>query len=458
MGGRFGRRAAAEFAFRFGNAGPRAAPAPAQPLRPRLPLCSQRDVRMRYGTMTLPMALRPAPCPAPAAACLTDDESWAALAGPAQLPLPGTEVWMSWWWLRSWWEAYGARRQLRVLALHASPPLLCPLFCERRRGLRRLAFLGSDCRRHRLPHPGSDFAVCAQRWAELLAARRDWDVFDLRALPQAQAAAWIAALRALRLPLGPAHAWRQWYVALDRPWPQVEADFRPGLLSNLAKRDRALRRLGPLEFRLVEDAAGLAAVFDECLAIEASGWKGAGGTALACDPRGREFYRNVTRRAAAQGALWLALLYSGPTLIAFQLYLRSGDTLSGLRIGHRHDWRRHAPGMVLQRLVLERAHQLGFAEMDFSGGDEPFKSDWSASARTLVDVCAFHRTLRGCLAWRASQFRRRLKPPAAAVPPPPPPAAAAVPSPAGSPSRPPAASQSPQTARSPNTPSPATAG
>ncbi len=351
---------------------------------------------MRYGTVVFPTAVPPSAAP------LTEDQSWAALAGPA---LPASEVWMSGWWLRSWWEAYGRGRHLRLLAL-PSPPAVLPLFCERRHGRRRLAFLGSDCRRHQLAHPGPDFAPWAQRWAALLAARRDWDVLDLRALPERQADAWMAALRALRLPLAPARRWRQWYVPLARPWPQVEAGFRPGLLCNLAKRQRALRRLGPLQLQLVEDGAGAEAVFDQCLAIEASGWKGAAGTALACDPAGCDFYRRVLRRAAAQGALWLALLSSGATLIAFQLYLRSGPTLSGLRIGHRHDWRRYAPGMVLQWLVLERAHQLGFAELDFSGGDQPFQSDWTASARAVVDVCAYHHTLRGRLAWRAHQLRR----------------------------------------------------
>ena len=105
-------------------------------------------------------------------------------------------------------------------------------------------------------------------------------------------------------------------------------------------------------------------------------------------------------RAAATGALYLALLYSNDALIAFSFCLRHHRVLGGVKIAYHDGWRRYAPGSVLTYRLLQRLQQQGAAELDFSGGDDPYKAEWTPYARTLADLRAFNRTARG----RAAAF------------------------------------------------------
>jgi len=303
--------------------------------------------------------------------------------------------WMSALWLRTWWEVYGGQRQARVISLPAPEPAEWPMYQENDRHLRSLGLLGYSYCRHSLPQPENIPALAAQ-----LAAQRDWDTLHFTGLPLDQARRWCDGLRAARLTASVSLAHQQRYLPLDRTWPEIEAEMRPSLRSNVHRRERMLEKLGPLQLRVHTQPDGLASIFEECVALESSGWKGKQRTALAYLPDARRFYRTLAFRAAATGALYLALLYSNDALIAFSFCLRHHRVLGGVKIAYHDGWRRYAPGSVLTYRLLQRLQQQGAAELDFSGGDDPYKAEWTPYARTLADLRAFNRTARG----RAAAF------------------------------------------------------
>lgn len=300
------------------------------------------------------------------------------------------DIWTSELWLETWWEVFGAGSERYGLQPASPPNVHWPLYRERYRLRRRVALLGNDYCRHHL--------ACPDRIPDLVAAlagRRDWDELMLTGLPVDQAHLWLERLAAAGLPARIEPGCLQRYVALDRPWAEVEADFRPTLLSNVRRRERALRRLAPLELRVQTEPAGLDKVFEACLRLEASGWKGERGTAMISRPESRRFYTLLTHRAAAAGALYLSQLYSGEVLIAFSLGLRGGRALAGVKIAYLDSWRRYAPGTILKYLLLRRLHAARFTEMDLGGGDAPYKADWTPYTRALASLHAYNRTLPG---------------------------------------------------------------
>lgn len=311
--------------------------------------------------------------------------------------------WMSAVWLDTWWEVYGAQRRPRMLSLPDDEQAQWPMYEERDRHLRSLGLLGYSYCRHSLPQPESIPALAAQ-----LAAQRDWDTLHFTGLPLDQARRWCDSLRAARLSASVLPAHQQRYLPLDRPWVEIEAEMRPSLLSNVHRRERMLEKLSPLQMRVQTDSGGLGPIFEECVALEASGWKGAQKTALAFLPEAQRFYRNLAFRAAAVDALHWALLYSGDTLIAFSFCLRRHRVLGGVKIAYHHDWRRYAPGLVLTYRLLQLLHREGMAELDFAGGDDAYKAEWTPHARALGDLRAFNRTLRGRTATIVARTRAQL--------------------------------------------------
>lgn len=90
------------------------------------------------------------------------------------------------------------------------------------------------------------------------------------------------------------------------------------------------------------------------LAIEASGWKGKAGTALASRRGDAAFYREVTARFGASGRLCLYSLEAEGKTLAMQTSLRAGSTLFDWKVGYDERFARYGPGAQLQLRVPDK--------------------------------------------------------------------------------------------------------
>lgn len=101
------------------------------------------------------------------------------------------------------------------------------------------------------------------------------------------------------------------------------------------------------------------------LALEAAGWKGRGGTALASHPGHGRMLGAVCERFAARGDLQLLALGGGGSVAAMQCNLRSQDGLFCFKVAYDEGLGRHAPGVQLEVAALDRlAHDERTAWMD----------------------------------------------------------------------------------------------
>jgi hypothetical protein len=80
--------------------------------------------------------------------------------------------------------------------------------------------------------------------------------------------------------------------------------------------------------------APISTVLADIVRLEASGWKGENGTAMASDPRMSRFYLDVAHQAARRGMLRLMCLRLDGRLLAFDYSLRSKSTLYNLKVAH----------------------------------------------------------------------------------------------------------------------------
>ncbi len=118
--------------------------------------------------------------------------------------------------------------------------------------------------------------------------------------------------------------------------------------SDLARRRRALsKKLGLADELSTRTRSDVDAAVEDFLRLEASGWKGRAGTALAGDPRHAEFFRTVCGRLAAEDRLWLRSLGTEDRVAAMSCEFITGKTMSAFKIAFDEELRSAAPGVLL---------------------------------------------------------------------------------------------------------------
>jgi CelD/BcsL family acetyltransferase involved in cellulose biosynthesis len=144
--------------------------------------------------------------------------------------------------------------------------------------------------------------------------------------------------------------------------PQTPEAYFEATLS--AKKRKELRRqhnrladLGTVSFDRLADDAGLDLWVDQFLELEASGWKGAAGSALASHTATEALFREGMAGAAQRGKLErLALRLDGEPVAMLASFLTPPGAYS-YKTAFDERFARHSPGVLLQRenlAVLER--------------------------------------------------------------------------------------------------------
>ena len=139
-----------------------------------------------------------------------------------------------------------------------------------------------------------------------------------------------------------------------------ENDYLEGWLKSKDRRElrRRARLLGeelggaPELVDRSEDDAAIATFLD----LEASGWKGREGTALASNPGHPEFLRETARGFGARGAFRLYMLEAGGRAVAGRCsYVADGVDFC-FKIGYDERFARFGPGRELELQMVERFH------------------------------------------------------------------------------------------------------
>jgi CelD/BcsL family acetyltransferase involved in cellulose biosynthesis len=324
--------------------------------------------------------------------------------------------------LAAWLDAFAPAGRLRVLVARdrrGRAAGMAPLLEERRAGV---VFQVAPANDHSVRVEWAlgrdpDGAVQAM-WAHLRDRMR-WDVIVLRDLPRAGPTSTLLEECAGRdrHPCGRWESLRSPYLALGGRMREESVSSK--FIANLRRRMRRLgemgavsiRRLGPREGGM-EEGEGWEPFLEGFFALEARGWKGGRGTAIAGDGRTLAFYRALARAAARRG--WLALrsleLDGRPVAMHFGLVHRG--VYSVPKVAYEEALGACSPGQLLFREVLAECEARRLTELDFLGPDMPWKRDWEPELRPHDWLYVYRPGLAG-LALHA--FKHRLKPAAREV-------------------------------------------
>jgi glycosyltransferase involved in cell wall biosynthesis len=169
----------------------------------------------------------------------------------------------------------------------------------------------------------------------------------------------------------------------------LRAALGPQFRRNLRKASNRLGARGGARF--VPAAEATAEHLAAFLALEASGWKGRGGTAIASDPALAAYYATLVRRLAAEGLLeWHVLDVDGAPA-AMHLAARAGRTLTLAKIAYDERLSTLSPGNLLfERTLLREADARTADEVDCLT-DMPWHRNWALAREPYRRVEVFPR-------------------------------------------------------------------
>ncbi|MFY7746193.1 MAG: GNAT family N-acetyltransferase [Erythrobacter sp.] len=179
------------------------------------------------------------------------------------------------------------------------------------------------------------------------------------------------------------------------------ADYLEGAMS--AKKRKELRRQhnrlaeeGALTFERLESDEGLAAWTAEFLALEAAGWKGEAGSALASAPDTRALFEQSLAGAAAAGRLErLALRLDGRAIAMLVNFITPPGAYS-FKTAFDEDYARFSPGMLLQleNLALLERPDVCWADSCAAEGHPMIERLWRDKRRVASCNIAIGGPLR----------------------------------------------------------------
>jgi hypothetical protein len=157
--------------------------------------------------------------------------------------------------------------------------------------------------------------------------------------------------------------------ALFRPRSDGEQYLRSALPGKrrraLERKERRLAEIAPIGYVALERGGDIERWTEEFLQLEAAGWKGESGTALACDAKDSQYFRAIVRAAFERDRLVFCALRLAGRPIAFRCSFLAGDGAFAFKMTYDEQYGDCSPGVLLEMEYVRRLHHLpGLRWMD----------------------------------------------------------------------------------------------
>ena len=209
-------------------------------------------------------------------------------------------------------------------------------------------------------------------------------------------------------PVSRIRAWQSLHLSFnvaqgETPWLD---GTRPKFRSNLRRARRQLEERGKVTTSHFDMADATA--LEKFYQLEASGWKGKQGTAIACDPRTRQFYDDVAQASARARVLALDFLELDGKPIAAHFAFQFHGRYCLAKAAYDETYQRYGPGQLLVHEVLSQSRERGIRELDFVGPATWDESRWGSERRTHFQILIFRNGWYGFVLHRVRTLARQV--------------------------------------------------
>ncbi len=316
-------------------------------------------------------------------------------------------------WLRAWIENFAPGATLRTFLAREGKEICAavPLIETREQGADTCFLPMVTWHTPSNDHSQRGGVLLGQRGGEglnliwdTLVATPGWDRLRFRDLPTG-APEWQLRDRAEQAgyPCGLWVSLRSPYLPLPKTYEAVEQALDGKFRQNLRRRRRRMAEQGKVQYALVDakDGKALDTALADLFEIEASGWKGREGTAIALRPELVGFYTQIARDAARRGALALGTVRLAGKVVAAHLSVVHGRRHFLIKIGYDESLHEYSPGQQMVSEAIRDSCARGLQEFDFLGPCMDWKLDWESQLRTHLWLTIFRPSRKGKLVHEA---------------------------------------------------------
>jgi CelD/BcsL family acetyltransferase involved in cellulose biosynthesis len=319
---------------------------------------------------------------------------WQRLADEARA---GT-MFLTYEWLRPWWDHFGGGRELSALAVFDGGALIgfWPLMAERARyggvEVKRLAFVGDGAtgcdHMDLLAAPGREHEVlsaCLDKLAGL-----EWDLLDLDGMLRDAPTVIELAQRhpAMRESGGTVRDGKLRFVCPHIPLRGTHDQYLEGLgrRENLRRREKWLFKQPGVWIECVTDPARTPTAMEHFFHTHDARWAPEGGSDGLPDARFPPFHRAAAQLLAERGRLRMYTLFAARRPVATVYGVTHGRTFFYYQSGYEPLWGAKSVGLVLLARTVKDAFDVGLSDFDFLRGNESYKADWARAERWTVQT------------------------------------------------------------------------
>ena len=171
----------------------------------------------------------------------------------------------------------------------------------------------------------------------------------------------------------------------ERAEPEISSERR----RTLRRKERRLRERGEVEHVLLRPDDDVERWIEEFLRVEASGWKGRRGSALACTAASRAFFERVATSAFRRGRLLMSRIDFDGKAIACRCSFVAGEGSFAFKTAYDESFAHFSPGVILEVDNLRRFHALpGVRWMDSCTDSDNFIINRLWKERTTIQGLA----------------------------------------------------------------------
>lgn len=312
-------------------------------------------------------------------------------------------------WFDAWWQALARHRKLFFLVVRRGAEVIgfAPLMLRRTAlGLRQLEFIGTGNSDYQ------DFVFSDDKPAALAALcvflkkhAGSWDRLWLANVPQSSSTiselANAAAASGLKL-VGEAVV-RCPVLLLEN---RVEAARELVGRYSVRRPVNWFSARGRLSWRHVTDAAELESLLPTFFEQHVARWRSTGRPSLFESPEQRDFYVALARTLQPTGWLSFFVIEFDHRPIAFHFGFDYQGSIVWYKPSFAPEYAARSPGLLLMRQLIEDAVAGAKKELDFTIGDEPFKSRFANHERFNVYASIYPSRTVGQIAEGIKALRR----------------------------------------------------
>ena len=167
---------------------------------------------------------------------------------------------------------------------------------------------------------------------------------------------------------------------------------------DLNRRLRRLKELGKVEFVVTRGYSP--ELMQRYFELEAKGWKGRGGTAVADDAKVVKLHDDYARAVAEKDALFIYELKLNNETIAMQLRIMYNKRTMCWKTAYDEEYAAFSPGNLLFSEFIRDCLRNNSQEVDLLSPPSVSKNIWASGEREIVGFYVFQKGILGWLLWK----------------------------------------------------------